>query len=458
VAADVFGIVGSLQSGLFRVTSVVADGPSSVLYRAHHEGFQADVALECWKLPASLTPEQTQGFLLRFREAKKLLFELSLALSAVVRPLHIGTLESAASGAIVPFVALEWLEGETIEALVGRRAREGKPPLDLAHAARLLGPAARAVERAHRLPGANGSRGVLHGALEPRKLFVAKALGEEVIKILGYGAGQVTSGGVPSSAYAAPEQWLPRRYGPIGTWTDVWGFALSLLEVLSGRAPFEGDPEAAMKARLDERVRPTPRALGVELPSAVEAAFEKALAVDPRDRYADLGEFWDVIEGAAQRLAALRAARSPGDIPDLDLASVHPKGAGARAPSPVEPAFDFQIVRNEPSVGLEHAAAPSSTSSRLELDDDSILPSRPIGRVAADLRMPPPRPRAAELFSRSLPALELLGLAGLVMAADMAYASHAGAPLTLGPLRAVHVAGPLGVWGLFKLASGLFGG
>ena len=261
-------------------------------------------------------------------------------------------------------IALEWLEGESLESLVRGRAREGKPPLDLTRAARLLGPAARAIERAHRFPGPDGVVSVLHRDLKPENVFIARTHGQDTPKILDFGIGKVKSAATQivgrasndrelsafTPTYAAPEQWLPKRYGQTGTWTDVWGFALTMVEVLAGRPPFEGDLQAVMGECLDERQRPTPRSLGVALPRSVEAAFERALALDPRARYRDLGEFWDVIEEATQvrtpRIAGepateLKSVAPPEPraleaIPDLDLASIRPRGASGRPRLPAE--------------------------------------------------------------------------------------------------------------------------
>ncbi len=41
--------------------------------------------------------------------------------------------------------------------------------------------------------------------------------------------------------YAAPEQWMPRRYGQVGPWTDVFCLALTMVEVLTARRPSTGD-------------------------------------------------------------------------------------------------------------------------------------------------------------------------------------------------------------------------
>src|SRR6185436_19404778 len=80
-------------------------------------------------------------------------------------------------------------------------------------------------------------------------------------------------------AYGAPEQWLPKRFGQTGPWTDVWGLAITVVEVLTGRCPIDGDHAAMMGSAIDTVRRPTPRSEGADIPDEAEAVFVRALAV-----------------------------------------------------------------------------------------------------------------------------------------------------------------------------------
>jgi serine/threonine-protein kinase len=146
--------------------------------------------------------------------------------------------------------------------------------------------------------------------MKPENVFLARIGGESVVKILDFGIGKAKSvasqvaGRVSNNeagataftpAYGAPEQWAPRRYGQSGPWTDVWGLALTMVELMAGRSIIDGDQSAMMGTTLDPVRRPTPRTEGVTLGDAAEAVFARALAVDPRDRYTTAGEFWDAL-------------------------------------------------------------------------------------------------------------------------------------------------------------------
>jgi formylglycine-generating enzyme required for sulfatase activity len=100
--------------------------------------------------------------------------------------------------------------------------------------------------------------------------------------------------------YGAPEQ-FSRRYGNTGPWTDVYALALVLVEVVLGEPALEGDdPVQLYIASSDISRRPTLRARGIPTSDAVEQVMLRALAVDPRNRYRTVGEFWDALTAAVE--------------------------------------------------------------------------------------------------------------------------------------------------------------
>lgn len=332
MAEDVFGIVGTVVAGAYKIEAVVAEGGFGVVYRAYHSGFRAPVAVKCLKVPQQLSTEQEEQFLEQFRAEAELLFRLSASIPTVVRPLHVDAI-TLPDGRFVPFMALEWLEGETLDAISQRRRAEGLPPIPLKKLVRMLTPVARALERAHNFQGPSGPISIVHRDLKPENIFVANVAGEEVVKILDFGIGKAKSmasqvAGRASQtesafssftpAYGAPEQWVPKRFGQTGPWTDVWGLALTMVEVMAGRSIIDGDHAGMMGTALDPNRRPTPRNEGLEVTDAVEQVFRRAMAVDPRDRQADAGVFWNELTNAVgmrqegRDAVASRDARADG--------------------------------------------------------------------------------------------------------------------------------------------------
>src|SRR6478609_8432579 len=378
MAEDVFGIVGSVIASAYHVESVVAEGGFGVVYRAHHGGFRAPVALKLLKVPQQ-DPQQQQAFLELFRSEAELLFRLSASLPAVVRALHVDSFTSK-DGRFVPYLVLEWLDGMTLEALIAQRREANMPPVSLRKLVRLLTPVARALERAHNFSGPEGQISIVHRDLKPENLFVAQVAGEEVVKILDFGIGKVKGvasqvagrmsqdGGAPTAftpAYGAPEQWAPRHYGQTGPWTDVWGLALCLVEVMAGGSLIEGEPETMMGIALDPQRRPTPRSEGIDVPDAVEAVFARALALDPRARQKHAGIFWNELVAALEQPIVVPSARSIELADDLEFdpssirkpASMRasaPHGVPVSAPSRAPAAARLGV----PAAAIRAAAAP----------------------------------------------------------------------------------------------------
>lgn len=429
---DVFGIVGTTQAGNFKVERAVAEGGFGVVYRAQHGGFRAPVALKCLKVPEHMTQLQRNVFLEKFREEAELLFRLSAAIPEIVRPLHVDVLQQQ-NGRFVPFLAMEWLEGEALDTVIARRSEEGLPPLGLSKLVKMLKPAALALARSHHFQGPHGVESIIHRDLKPENIFMAQIGGVETVKILDFGiakasrvatraAGRMVESptslglgpqedpGAFSPGYGAPEQWAPKRFGEAGPWTDVWGISLTMVEVLVGGPAIDGDAITMRKIALDEKRRPTPRTLGAAIPPEVDRVFEKALAVDPQQRYPDLAAFWSALEGAmglplsfAPRrvdtppLTASTGAARLGRI-ELQRKMVPVVSAVDPDAAPNSAAFDFRMDDPDPPVARA-ASSDAGTEAFLEESLEAALdegneadPIADEGPLEFDL---PPPPRAS---------------------------------------------------------------
>jgi len=436
MAEDLFGIVGTTIASAYHVESVVAEGGFGIVYRARHGGFRAPVALKCLKVPQHLGTEYQARFLEQFRAEAEVMFRLSASTPTVTRPLHVDVM-TAPNGAFVPFMVLEWLDGETLDALIRARAAAGKRPFTLPELVPFFEPIAKALERAHHFEGPAGTESIAHCDLKPENVFVANVGGERVPKILDFGVAEVRGAATRAAkagdevtlftpAYGAPEQWSPKELGETGPWTDVWGLALTLVEALAGKPVISGSHVAIRAQILDRARRPTPRTHGVVVSDRVEAAFQRALAVEPRDRFPDAGTFWRALVEASGRDAAGapnlgQAGAVTNTIPDLvplarkpsrpELPAVQGpvsfdfedgEGAGMSAK------LDLDLPPDEPIP--RRSLAPSNPSLSLEaapLADTHLAVPPPSGRPSPAPATPSlapvssqPRPRADSLSPR----------------------------------------------------------
>ena len=317
---DPFGWVGHTVAGKLRVDAVIAEGGFGVVYRAHHVGFDAPVALKCLKVPARLQGADRDKFLKAFLAEGKLLHQLSRSSAGIVQALDLGAAESP-NGTWTPYLALEWLDGATLADWLAKRALGGAARHSLSEAIALLDPAARALALAH-------EHNVAHRDIKPANLFVTEIAGRRTMKVVDFGIAKVMSDmsnmtlafketGVAIDAftplYGAPEQ-FDRVHGATGPWTDVFAFALVMVEVLGGRAALDGENTTQLHTSSTRHdPRPTPHARGVSVTHEVEQLFARALAVSPKDRFASLGRFWEALVAEASRVspAVALAATAP---------------------------------------------------------------------------------------------------------------------------------------------------
>jgi serine/threonine protein kinase len=300
------GLLGSCIAGKYLVDSVVEETGLSVIYRATHLLWHRPVAIKTIKA-AHLDADARGDLLARFVREGALLAELSELSTAICQARDIGSVTTP-DGTWIPYLVLEWLEGETLEAVCSRERASNAMPRSLAEVVGLLTPIAEALSLAH-------ARGVVHCDVKPGNVILVRDAADQGArcKLLDFGVAKLVRGlardpaGVGRAytpAFGAPEQFEP-ALGPTGPWTDVFALALVVVELMTGRQALQGEGLAILAAQAcDPDRRPTPRALGAEVSDEVEAVFQRALEVDPLKRYADAGIFWKALEQAAARPVA----------------------------------------------------------------------------------------------------------------------------------------------------------
>jgi len=290
------------------------------------------------KIPTTLPAGDRERFHQSFLEEGRILRKLSRLTAAVVQALDVGA-AVAPNGAWTPYLVLEWLRGESLEESLDKLRRSERGTMTLEDAVALLEPAAMALSTAH-------DEGVAHRDIKPANFFTTDIDGMPTMKVLDFGIAKVIAdnasitrafeqtGQTPSMFtpyYGAPEQ-FNRRFGATGPWTDVYALALVLVEMVTGRSALDGDDATQLYiATTDISIRPTPRTRGARTSNAVEAVFQKALAIEPRARYTSARAFWDDLREAL--------SQPMKDAPtDPEVISLPPTPGSPRAPNRTTPA------------------------------------------------------------------------------------------------------------------------
>jgi len=243
---DVFRLLASILADRYRVDAQIAEGGFAVVYQACQVALDRRVALKVLKTPVGYDDAAREEFCERFAAEARTIARLKHPSIVDVYDFAVSPMPS---GGLAPWMALEWVDGASLEAWLARRRRDGQAVLEPREAVDLLRPALQALAFAHR-------QGVVHRDVKPANIMVVendhgrtvRVLDFGIAKIMGgeepAGTGRTRTGSVPafSPAYAAPEQVTFSRTGP---WTDVHALGLILTELLTGEAPFT-DPEASV--------------------------------------------------------------------------------------------------------------------------------------------------------------------------------------------------------------------
>jgi len=306
---------GALFDGRFRIEERVAEGGFAVVYKAWQVALDRRVALKVLKPPRNQDEAGRAEFRDRFAIEARTIARLRHPHIVDVYDFSVATL---ASGELLPWMALEWLDGETLAAHLGKRKSAGSKGRDPAGAVEFLRPALEALAHAH-------EQGIAHRDIKPSNMMVVDGSAGSSLRVLDFGiakimvddqtpnTGNTRTESAPafSPAYAAPEQVAFSRTGP---WTDVHALGLVLSELMTDEAPFsDPDPNAHLFEQIMARSRPTPAAKGRDV-GPFEPVLEKALALAPRDRFRSAGELLRALDDAkanAHTFVALAGDTAP---------------------------------------------------------------------------------------------------------------------------------------------------
>ncbi|NMO14426.1 serine/threonine protein kinase [Pyxidicoccus fallax] len=275
--------------GPWVVEARVHAGVTAWLYRASHLSTRAPAAVKVLRAEYNHVSE----VLRRFKQEADTL--QALRHPNIVEVLEYGELRDGR-----PWLAMEWLPGESVDRWLAHRG-----PFSAAEALTVMEELGGALHLAHRL-------GVLHRDLKAQNVMVLPRAEGFTVKLVDFGIARVqvpeglssltSAGAVLGTPVAmAPEQ---IRGQSVDSRTDLYSLGVLLYQLLTGRLPFEGP--SAVEVEEQHLHAPPPR-LGerVHAPPALESVLRRCLAKRPDERWHDVPAF----------LGALREALVPAASP-----------------------------------------------------------------------------------------------------------------------------------------------
>jgi serine/threonine protein kinase len=255
----------------FTIEREVGRGGVGIVYRAHDRITDQTVALKVIAIPGVDAGEEA-----RFAREGRVLAGLHHA--GIVRVVAFGQLDEG-----MPYVAMEWLEGEDI----AQRMR--RAPLSLPDALLIAAQIAEALSAAH-------AAGIVHRDVKPSNIFLVRTppdvneIAEPLVaKLVDFGVASAgdakltrTGAIVGTPAYMAPEQ--ARGEGEIDERADLYALGATLFEMITGRPPHIGPTPIAILARLVTTPAPRLTDVFVDAPTRLDDLMFHLLATSPQER------------------------------------------------------------------------------------------------------------------------------------------------------------------------------
>ena len=311
---------GALFAKDYRVVRKLSEGGMGAVYVVEQLSTGRERALKL------MHPELTADASLRAKFVQEARIGARVKSDHVVEVLAAGVDEATN----VPFLVMELLEGEGLDARLQREA----PSRDEAYA--ILEQLCHAMAAAH-------ASGIVHRDLKPENVFLRRAKsadGAASVKVLDFGIAKVASearttsntGALGSPYWMAPEQ--TERRAAITPATDVWALGLIAFNVFSGKAFWKSanDGAASLTAFMRELVlEPIPLAsqraeeLGAldRMPPGFDGWFARCVAREPTVRYANAGDAWNALaESAGKRAFTMPTAHDAPRAPQTRTADM----------------------------------------------------------------------------------------------------------------------------------------
>ena len=292
--------------GKYKILSTIGSGGFGTVYLGEDTWIDKKVAL---KVPH----KQDVDFGELLREPR--------LLASLNHP-NIVTIMTAEKQEHIFFIVMEFVPGETLEALV---TREGA--LDVTRALDYTCQICNAVDHAHR-------QGVLHRDLRPSNVLVTE---NGLLKVADFGTSrflEIAAHGttvIGSPPYMAPEQFQGRAVFA----SDIYSLGVTMYQMMTGMLPYHTPSPADLDRLMRGDLTTAPRLRNAKIPKAINDIIMKAMAPDIHARYQRASELLDDVlaaRGTSPRRTP-RAAETPGGTSD-EVQDIHTRLKAREAPQP----------------------------------------------------------------------------------------------------------------------------
>jgi serine/threonine-protein kinase len=312
----------------FRLVRLLGQGGMGSVWLADHLALEIPCAVKFIDREQN-SPEARRRF---EREAKA---------AAQLRGQHVVQILDHGVWEEMPYIAMEYLEGEDLNARLERVVR-----LPHAHTVRIISQVAKGLARAH-------AAGIVHRDLKPENIFLTKDGDDEVVKVLDFGIAKrsqtsLSEGGTKTGSllgtpfYMSPEQ--AHGVKSIDHRSDLFSLAIIAYQCVTGKLPFYSEGLGHVLAQIMYEPIPVPSQQGISVPPGFDAWWQRASSRPVEARFQSAKEL-------ADSLALALGVTNTVDIPLLEPRPIEMSSPDLR-PEPI-PMAPTQLLVPAPRPG-EH--------------------------------------------------------------------------------------------------------
>ena len=329
--------------GRYQVLDSIGYGAMGAVYKAFDPLIKRTLAIKTIRLDIPRQSPQYRSFIDRFYHEARI--------SGTLSHPNIVTLFDIGEEGGLPYLAMEFVEGETISSIVERGERF--PPEKVIA---LVSQIASAVDYAH-------SKGVIHRDIKPSNLILYES---ERVKVTDFGIAKLVDAEMTQSgtllgtpSYMSPEQAMGDK---LDGRSDIFSLGVCAFEMLSGEQPFPGTNVTSILYKLVhvDPIEPANLEMNGLVPQKWHEVFSRVLAKKPDDRYQTANDFVQDLEYCLG--SWFGAAMDDETVSEMGGAAVRAAAAGNRPRSSGGP-------RPPAPVPPPAAAAEEVTASLPGLDD-----------------------------------------------------------------------------------------
>jgi eukaryotic-like serine/threonine-protein kinase len=226
------------------------------------------------------------------------------------------------------YIVMELIRGQS-----GAEILREAGVLGVQEAMSLVQQACRGLDYAHR-------NGVVHRDVKPGNLLRAE---DGNVKLADFGIAKavtdesaITQVGsvIGTAAYLAPEQAAGEEVGPQA---DLYALGVVTYQFLSGRLPYEAQSLTELAMKQMREIPPPLDELNPDVTPQLAVAVDRALALDPRDRYPDAESFREALIDGVRGVGPTEITRAVASPTDATRALSPQTDRTNLARAPVEP-------------------------------------------------------------------------------------------------------------------------